>query len=729
MLKKAVALLLSLCLIGTMIVPTMAGAETAKQVKTAAFIGDSLSAGFQMGFGIDQAYDYSKCLVQDKTKGASNYYWAYPFQFGELVYGEDSYRGGKIELDAEGNPVDNEVQMSILNYGISGAQADDINNILHDLPLRAGSAVEMLRAGFVDAAEKDPLFYADMRENVGEADLVAVAIGGNDIYQNFVNGFQMSQDAGFFGSLFYQISNNLMMEYPVENVIQMLGGMINSPEYPVASDTAFFAAEETEMPEYSANPLANLNMGEELLKFLAYYSKLNIGMYFMGGGKYSILNQWKANYQEIVEQIAALEKQERNRNGQIALISQFNPFGQQNYLNMLKERLNSDEFLSIFHKEDLRTVARIVRTLLSKLTAATVFEAANPNTWQSRIANAINWAFDQLLPLLDLSVEYVYDGEPTWYVQSSLNLKNDPTLFGIDLEACNAYMKFMAEHGMEYNYFTQSFTDPTLQAEYEPLFEAYMTGYTQEEFALIGKASQNPENYQEWQGEDPVDMMDAYAKGLISFVVYTPVYNVEDDEAVKELLADLSYPMMVAMIGRGLQPVYDEMNRFIKGIADQSATDNIVYVDISDTPSNGRFDPHPGVNEHEWIANRIYETLVEVNGGTAFKGGNYVGEEEAVNGSKVEETAPVTHSETVIDLFKLVVKRTLPAISALMSSDLVEQTVIPAAVSVLPTLMALTGTVVAAPVVTAAILSLPEVDLTDTPAFTALMALTEAFLK
>ena len=696
--RKITALLLSVSLIAMMIVPTAAAKETATQVKTAAFIGDSLSAGFRMDFGLSQAYDYDLCLKQDKTDGSSNYYWAYPFQFGELVYGEDLYQYGALAKDNNGNYVDNEVQSSILNYGISGAQADDINHILRNEDLRASSAVNALRAGFVDAAEKDPLFYENMRNNVGNADLVALAVGGNDIYQNFVNDFQASPKAGFLGNLFYSISNNLMMAQPMGNVIQMLNGMFGG--YPVASGSEFFpVASDSDMSsDPGAMDLKNINWGMEFLNFLAYYSKLNIGIYFMGGGKNSILSQWKDNYQAIVEQIGNLQEEAGNQNGQIALISQFNPFGTQNYINLMQERLNSDEFRAIF-REDARTVARIVRTLLNKLTAASIYEVVNPSKWQSKVAEALGWAFDQLLPLLDLDVEYVYGDEPTWYC--NFDPSKDPTLEGKDLTLYYDYMD-------AYNAYMENPYDPAAYATYMEKTTAYMSS---ELYGLMMAAIYNLENWTKVEDPSGIDPMTAYSEGYMCFDIPTAEFNTEDNEAMYELLADLSYPMMVSMIGRGLQPVYDEMNTFIKSLADKSETDNIVYVDISDAPSNGRFDPHPNESGHTWIANRIYEQMVEINGGTAFKGGNYTAgavKKDVKTDDVEEDITPASYREVVIDWMKLIVKRSLPVVSALANSPVfAESPFAPVASRVLTALMEFTGAVtVSAPV------AYPAVDLT-----------------
>ena len=709
--KKAVALLLTLCLVGTMIVPTMAAKETTEQVKTAVFLGDSLSAGFQMGFGLNAAYDYSVCLTQDKTTGASNYYWAYPFQFGELVYGEDKYSNdgnGKIErADRKGNYVDNEVQQSILNYGISGAQSEDMRCLLSGEDLPANSAVNMLRQGFINA--EDDKFYAKMRDNVGTAEMTAIAVGGNDIYQNFANGFQtalaftdetMMVPKNLFGYLTYMISNQLMMAQPIGGIVEMFKGMLNPAPYPYPAEQNDMALQGGEDAAYSgAMGFATANLGAQLLEFLSYYSKKNITSYFMDG-KNSILNQWKKSYQGIVNQVAQLQKDAKNEDGQIVLISQFNPFGTQNYLTMMEERLTSNEFLSIF-KEDAITAGRVVRTLLSELTKASVYQVMNPTLWQSKTADAFEKALGKLLPL-DLSIKYicsVYTGE-------------DP------------------------------FTDIAftfIDSDWKDHVEWYGTTVEHVEKRLeeMNAAYADPSNWSPYKENEQI----SYAEYMGLSMTGTPImpmqviFDMEDDAALYQLLGDLAYPMMVAMIGGGLQPVYKEMNAFIKGLADASDTDNIVYVDISDAPSNGRFDPHPGVDEHTWIAQRIYEQLVEINGGTAFKGGNFKGE------SAEEEPTTPTYREYMQELVKKVMSRTASVFAAAIAAPFLIQRLAPAANSVFDTLMALTGntnvlmkTEANAPVLSAEMPAvsnveqtvtpeLPAVDMTDAPAFTALMTL------
>lgn len=81
------------------------------------------------------------------------------------------------------------------------------------------------------------------------------------------------------------------------------------------------------------------------------------------------------------------------------------------------------------------------------------------------------------------------------------------------------------------------------------------------------------------------------------------------DEEVDRLFRDLSFPMTVLIMGSGLSGVYEEMNTFLADLAEKYAAQGAVYVDISNAPSNNRYDPHPDANGHQWIARKLYRAI------------------------------------------------------------------------------------------------------------------------
>lgn len=501
--KKMTALVLCLCLVCTLLVPSFA-AETSNRKKTAAFIGDSISLGYQMkGVTMEQltqmmadpeagdamygdAYEYENNLLQ----GTSNYPWAYPFQFGELVYGKD-------------NGADTDVNDNIFNYGISGAQSFDIANLLRGEEIEEGNDdLAGLHTGFTEAVEQFPDYIAEMRTNVFDADLVALAIGGNDIYQNFI-GYQTTvPGAEMLGGLLGTISLMLQFEFSLDvipAIFEYMGGAMGSGATGAAAATD--AAEAGAAGDMDATAMLS-GMVEQLGIILKHFSASEMTKFFtepQGDAKDSIYGIWEKSYDVIVEQLIA---KRTNCNQQIALLAQFNPFGLSNYINLLKQKITSPSYL-INLGIDMNTAARLAKTLLTKMGSAEKTVDTDPDKAQKAMGGALQSILDAVLADIDLT---------------------------------------------------------------------------------------------------------------------------KDNDVLYQLIQDVAYPFMVAMIGTGFQPMYQKMNTHIWKTAMKNMWNNVVYVDISDAPCSGRFDPHALEAGHTWIAKRVYESLCKVNGGTAFRG--YIGEGE-----------------------------------------------------------------------------------------------------
>lgn len=581
--KKLVAIMMAVCLLLSLVVSTFAAPIAGSTDKTAVFLGDSLSAGFNMGKGLDAAYNFDICLRQ----GSSSYPWAYPFQFGELVYGED-------------DAMDTQVNDNIFNYGLSGAKTADIHALLDDRNPEGGE-FNKLQEGFLKTLE-DSNFYGNMRSNVGNADLVALTIGGNDIYHHF-GGFQAG-DTSTLGWVFYMLSQMLQYETDFRQLLPMIEQYLSML---TGGTNLFMSAAQAGLD--AAAPNANPTLGDaagaaagmaaaaamvpalisSVQELLSYYSGENVYAYFTDENT-DILEQWKKDYRGCVEGIQALQASASNLNGQIALISLFNPFGIKNYIQSLRVRLESEAFQAAL-KAESTTALRIVKSLVDALDLAEKAETANQ--WEKMVINALLDALKEVETIVtrkQYDEGYFYRADSRWNITEAMSV--------------DEFIEANSSKGISFWSFWWYWDWKIIDLN---SWEALSTDEKVNYMVFIGEDYDNPWYYS---------------------ADSRPVYIVDDkdNDSLYDLLGELSFPLMAYMVGNGLQPLYDEMNSFIKSIADENPLDNIVYIDISDAPSNGRFDPHPHEMGHEWIAKSIYEQLCLINGGTAFRG--YRGEAE-----------------------------------------------------------------------------------------------------
>ena len=518
--KKLIALMLALCLVFALVVPSFAANRSLLHYKSVSFLGDSISLGYTNLVGYEHAYDTfddryvlsaSATSMQEIEEG--NFYTtSYPYVFGEIA-----------GTDLNG----------VYNYGIPGAMAVDIDMMLQKTPEELGKAfaeiegINFLREGFKKSFrlkengeiknQTSAEYLVKMQKRVlEENDLVAIALGGNDVYQNILCGYQFGElfkswsmdslasameNMGTLGLLVSVISSLMQFEADISSILELIEGLSQlgnygktetrvenslsqeSLESKESQVTAMSIPTAQAAPDMSGISSLLSGLSEDIMKMLKFYSAEEMMKYFTAttdiGRTQSILDEWKTAYTSIVNKIYTT-----NKTCDIAVISQYNPFGIENYLQFLalkweKEQLKDDLGL------DVNTALRAVRTLIDKLTGTE--ETVGSSNWVSMAVEALQTALNNCLPAIDL---------------------------------------------------------------------------------------------------------------------------VEDNDNLYELIADIAYPVMVLMMGNSLQPIYDEMNGFLKNLVKNYPGHRVFYVDISDAPCSGRMDPHPGPDMHAWIAQRIYDSLV-----------------------------------------------------------------------------------------------------------------------
>ena len=484
--KKMTAVALAVCMLCTLIVPAF-GASGKLGYKSAAFLGDSISLGFSfLNDDLDQAYEFDRNVLSQKVKENGNSYtWAYPFQFGEIA---------GIDLN------------HVYNYGMSGAMADDIAVLLTADPSKLEDefskvgGFSMLREPFMEAAvyyEENGDFVTEMQKNVANSELVALAIGGNDVYQNFLYSFQYPdsmekvEKMGIFGVLVNIVTMLMQFETSWEDIFDTLNNLEEMLGLDSGSDEETASLQETGDEEGSEEggetggldmDLSGLISLDAVKQLVEYFSKENIKDFFFNtqeGYEKSIIQDWEDAYSEIVASI-----NEMNPDADIALISQYNPFGIQNYIGFIRQRVESGEFLKDV-KLDTYTAARLVRTLLSALTEAEQNQG-DTNKVNEILAKALAAVLDEVLPVLCEEKEVF---EYTYVEGGTLKTK----------ERTQTLDEFLKDH-------------PELTAGSVVCTD---TGKTK--------------------------------------IVFTD----EDNAALYELVQDLCYPVMTLMVGTGLQTVYD----------------------------------------------------------------------------------------------------------------------------------------------------------------------------
>ncbi|MCF0122534.1 MAG: S-layer homology domain-containing protein [Ruminiclostridium sp.] len=329
-------------------------------------------------------------------------------------------------------------------------------------------------------------YYNLATTTVKNGDLIALALGNNDIYHSFM-AYQQSSDS-MLCQMVYYLSYALQMNCSVNDILTMLEGSMQQGQISgntiagQSNQTAVLAADSTESddPAGEGSGFSALTSVEEIEALLSLYSSENVTAYLA-----DTVEAYKANYVAIIQRVFELKQD----TAEVVLVGHYNPFGMVNYLTMLSEAAqNGQLFEHLGGKYGSGALSTILQTFIG-----------TPEQW-----GTINGMTEEEL------LNYVKKGR------------------------------------------------------------AELARFLQE----LSKLDMNDENV---------------------------------DQAVTQMLMDLTFPVSVLLVGDALADTYEEMNSFLQEMAEKY---DVAYVDVSDAPSNSRYDPHPTEYGHTWIAERFYETVV-----------------------------------------------------------------------------------------------------------------------
>ncbi len=328
-------------------------------------------------------------------------------------------------------------------------------------------------------------YYEIATTTVENGDLIALAMGNNDIYHSFMP-YQQSSDS-MLCRLVYWMTYALQMNYSIGDIMNMMNDpmwqqIIFGDSMPEGSgrSSASTTREAVREDAPAENPfsLSGLISAEEINALLELYSAENVTAYLK-----DTVAEYKVNYEATIRRVLELKKDR----SELVLIGHYNPFGMINYLTMLSEAVQNGQLF-----DHLSGDMAMIGTLLQAI-------IGTPEQWEE-----IN-----------------------------------------DMD--------------------------------------------EEELAAYAEAA----------GSE----MDQFLSILGSLDLSDP----ETSTALTRLVTDLSFPLSVLLVGNALSDTYAEMNDFLQEMSEKY---DLPYVDVSDAPSSGRYDPHPTKYGHKWIADRLYETVV-----------------------------------------------------------------------------------------------------------------------
>ena len=442
--------------------------------------------------------DYSTMEEYTLPKGTSipvavEYeYWGFTYLMLNPIISEKYFYVSEKCLDSDGGFINDEP----VYYPTLSIWSDEFHSMIY-VPDTDTYGVSLGEP--IPSPEFTKYYYDLATTTVQNGDLIALAMGNNDVYHSFMP-YQQSSDS-MLCNLIYWITYALQMNYSVGDVMSMLNDpdmldFIFSNMSPAKADARALSTAEGEpvRDEPPADPgsdatldLSNLLSAEEISALLELYSSEKATAYLA-----DTVEAYKENYEAAIQRILELKQD----NAELILVGHYNPFGMINYLTMLSEAMQNGQLY-----EHLSQDATMLFTLLQSI-------IGTPEQWEE------------------------------------INAMDEEEL-----------------------------------AEYAEAANEQMNGFLA---ALNG-----------------IDLNDP-----------------EVDSMLTQMLTDLSFPLSVLLVGDALSETYSNMNNFLQEMAEKY---DLVYVDVSDAPCSGRYDPHPTAYGHKWISDRLYETVVpEITASISF---------------------------------------------------------------------------------------------------------------
>lgn len=208
-------------------------------------------------------------------------------------------------------------------------------------------------------------FYDFATDKVINGDLIALATGGNDVYHSFMPYQQNSGTT--LGNLVYYLSYMLQMGGTIGDIAEMFTpenswmlDMMLNPDGTGNSDWG--NTDWSETPDWSGMGAgagagigaASLMGADEITKLIEYYSKENINEYFK-----DVLADYKSNLEKTIVRMNEL----RQPTSELVLMSHFNPFGMQNYLEMLSRNLQNGKLCDNV-STDVKSIVALLQALI-----------------------------------------------------------------------------------------------------------------------------------------------------------------------------------------------------------------------------------------------------------------------------------------------------------------------------------------------------------------------------
>ncbi len=191
-------------------------------------------------------------------------------------------------------------------------------------------------------------YYDLITDSVKNGDLIILASGGNDIYHSFMP-YQQDTDSTL-GLILYMLTQALSMGMTVGDMMDMMS-MIGDMDFEGAGFEDFNFAQANVAPVANTNDVTPANVvgagvagaagvaslinEEEITKLLDLYSRENIDAYMA-----DVVADYRENLEKTILRINEL----RGADSEFVLMKHYNPFGMENYIEMLAQKLQDPAF-------------------------------------------------------------------------------------------------------------------------------------------------------------------------------------------------------------------------------------------------------------------------------------------------------------------------------------------------------------------------------------------------